>query len=150
MPAGPIEYQENAFVLSGSYLPGKLLESHREQRLVYRGQNRPVDLSGGGSDEAIEVGPLLSPLEPGSMGLLPTGAHTRLITGSSPKRASSSAHNSSTFAPGWASLMASTRSGRLFRKPPSPSFSEGSAEALEGLGSCGPYLTFLRYYSKPR
>src|SRR5215212_1647122 len=65
MPAGLIYHQEDAFVLSSSYLPGKLLESHREQLFVDGGQDQPVDLSGCGSYKAIKVGPLVSPLEPG-------------------------------------------------------------------------------------
>src|SRR4051794_2226283 len=103
MPAGLIQYQENAFVLCGSYLPGKLLESHREQRLVYLGQNQPVDLSGGGSDEAIEVGPLVSPLEPGygpSSHRSPYAPDHRL----EPQARLVLGPQSSTFAPGWASL----------------------------------------------
>src|SRR5215210_2841823 len=65
VPAGLIEDQKDAFVLAGSHLLGELPESHREQFLVDRGQDQPVHLSGCGTYEAIEVGPLVPPLDPG-------------------------------------------------------------------------------------
>jgi len=43
VPAGPIYYQKDALVLSGSHLFGELLiECHREQLHIDRGQDQPV------------------------------------------------------------------------------------------------------------
>ncbi len=145
VPAGLVKYQKDAFVLAGSHLPCKLPQSHREQLLVYRGQNQPVHLSGCRPHEAIEVGPLVSPLEPGYRP--PTDRRPyapdhrlepqpRLIL--SPE------------------LDLGLRMGLLYGRYPlgegflKASCSEASAaEAFWGLGTCGLYPTFLRY-SKPR
>src|SRR5215216_1153205 len=93
VPPSLIHHQKYAFVLAGCHLSGKLPESHREELSVYRGQDQPVHLSALGVHEAVEIGPLVASLEAGYTGLFPTGAHTRLITGFRPRRASSSAHN---------------------------------------------------------
>src|SRR4051812_37605642 len=65
VPAGPIHHQQDVLVLSGSHLFGELIERHREQLHVDRGQDQPVHLSALGPHETVEVGPLVSPLEEG-------------------------------------------------------------------------------------
>src|SRR5215210_313251 len=91
VPPSLIHHQKYALLLAHSHLFGELIERHREQLYIDRGQDQPVHLSALGLHEAVEVGPLVSSLEASTTGLFPTGAHTRRITGFRPNRASSSA-----------------------------------------------------------
>ena len=111
---GLVHHQQHALLLPGSHLLGEFPQGHREQLDVYRGQDQPEDLPALGPHEAVEVGPFIAPLFTQAMGLLPTGAHTRLTTGFKPNRASSSAQSSTCSASGWASLSFSSFPGRLF------------------------------------
>src|SRR5215218_1363961 len=63
VPAGLVHHQQDASLLSGSHLPGELIESHREQLHVDRRQDQPVHLSALGSHEAVEIGPFVASLE---------------------------------------------------------------------------------------
>src|SRR5215212_3965179 len=66
VPPSLIHHQNYAFVFARSYLPGKLIERHREELGVYRGQDQPVDLSALGVHESVEVDPLVASLEAGN------------------------------------------------------------------------------------
>src|SRR5829696_9452637 len=63
VPPSLIHHQKYALVLARSHHACELIESHREQLHVDRGQDQPVHLSALGPDEAIEIGPFVASLE---------------------------------------------------------------------------------------
>jgi hypothetical protein len=81
VPPGTVERQQDAFSLSRSYLPGEVLQSHREHFGVYGGKDEPMDLPAVGVRESLEVGPLVSLVDPNERPLTdrtPYLAHDRL------------------------------------------------------------------------
>src|SRR5918995_5314899 len=51
-------------ILASSHLFGELLQSHREQLHIDGGQDQPVNLSALGTNETVEIGPLVASVEP--------------------------------------------------------------------------------------
>src|SRR5215204_980507 len=144
VPPCLVHHQQDVLVLSGSHLLGEFFESQRVKLGVHRGQDQPEDLPALRTDEAVEVGPLVAPLEAGHGSLSHRSPHTpghRL-----------EAQPSFVLCP-------QLHLGAWIRFPQrlllhldtflKASFSESSARALEGLGTWGLYLALLRY-SKPR
>jgi hypothetical protein len=112
VPAGLVHHQKDAPLLARSHLFSELSQCQREQLGVERGHDHPENLPALGPNEAVEVGPLVAPSRSGPW-VSPTGAHSLLITGFSPSRASSCAQNSTDLASGWAFLSRSSFIGRL-------------------------------------
>src|SRR5215213_3316491 len=145
VPSSFVHYQQYVLVLSCAHLLCELTQCQREQLHVHRGQDQPVDLSALRPHKAVEIGPLVAPLEAGRGSLSyrsPHPPHHRFET-----------QPSLVLCPqlhlgfGIELLDLPHPLGETFLKA---SFSEASAPwALEGLGTWGLIRTFLRY-SKPR
>jgi hypothetical protein len=81
VPAGLIHHQKYMLVLACSHLFSKLIESHREQLHIDRGQDQPVDLSALRPHKTVEIGPFVASLEASNGSLshrCPYAPHHRL------------------------------------------------------------------------
>src|SRR5215203_949743 len=144
VPPCLVHHQHHVLVLSGSHLPGEFFEGQREKLRVHRGQDHPEDPTALRMDEAVEVGPLVAPLEAGHGSLSHRGPH--------PPYHRFETQPSLVLGPQLhlVSRIRFPQSLQLHRETfLKASFSEASARALEGLGTWGLYLALLRY-SKPR
>src|SRR5215210_1514401 len=65
VPPCLVHHQQDVLVLSGSHLLGEFFEGQRVKLRVDRGQDHPENLPALRMDEAVEVGPLVAPLEAG-------------------------------------------------------------------------------------
>src|SRR5512147_844801 len=84
VPAGAIEYQDDAFVLAGPDGSGEALEHGGEQHQVDGGAQEPLDGAATGVNETVEVEPLIAEMGGGHgpLALLgPYPAQHRLQTG---------------------------------------------------------------------
>src|SRR5215218_1773896 len=144
VPTGFVHHQHDVPLLARSHLLGELPERQGEQLRVHRGEDQPENLSALGMDEAVEVGPLVAPLEAGHGSLSYRSPH--------PPAHRFEAQPSLVLGP---QLHLGSRirfpqslqlHGETFLKA---SFSEASARTFAGLGTWGLYLALLRY-SKPR
>src|SRR3954469_5138882 len=144
VPPCLVHHQQDVLVLCGSHLLGEFFESQRVKLRIDRGQDQPENLPALRMDEAVEVGPLVGPLEAGRGSLTHRSPHPshhrlepqpRLVLG--PQLY---------LGPRMRFPQCLQLHRETFLKA---SFSEVSARALEGLGTWGLIPTFLRY-SKPR
>src|SRR5215218_6496816 len=132
VPPSLVHHQQDVLVLSGSHLLGELFEGQRVKLRVDRGQDHPEDLPALRVNEAVEVGPLVAPLE---------ASH-----GSFSHRSPNPPHNRLEPQPSLV-LGPQLYLGPRIRFPKGlqlqretflkASFSESSARALEGLGTWG-------------
>src|SRR5215208_1509129 len=63
VPAALINHQKYMLVLARSHLFSELIEIHREQLHIDRGQDQPVDLSALRPHKTVEIGPFVASLE---------------------------------------------------------------------------------------
>src|SRR5215204_4431389 len=78
------------FILASSHLFGEFLQRHREQLHVDGGQDQPENFSALGTNETVEIGPLVASVEAGDGSLAHRSphpphhrleAHSRLVLG---------------------------------------------------------------------
>ncbi len=95
VPSCPVEHEQDALSGTRPDLLGEVLKSQGEHLRVDGGKYQPVDLlCGFRAGEGVEVGPLITLVDLLTSGLSPTGDHTLRMIGLSPRRCSSSHHNS--------------------------------------------------------